>query len=293
MKKPLIVIIVIILLLAGVVVGISLFRKHRSNITVADLQKKEARYEDLVKVSYFSGGGMEGSVYREEIYLEDGQLLAQIDKSLYMGEPLIVRKYKITDNNALEQLKAYVREYNLSVWDTLPRSEIEVLDAPGVSWTLTFNDEGNMSWVSINDDLVFPEGGYEVLNGLMKLIGGYIRSGEQVEAYMCDFYDEDYRIYVGRDIDNTDEEIEKLTYDYWSNGEYRIEIDEEGLRTGFGSDDDNEPYLLEETVHEPYKDYDCGWYQIYVQKDRHLYIMVEDFNLKVEDDEGKTLIMER
>ena len=293
MKKLLIIIIIVVLMLAAVVLGIRFMKNRRSNITIEDLQKKQARYEDLVKVAYFSGGGMGGSVDRQELYLEDGQIYCVIEKSAYMGEPLLVRKYKITDEKALDELKAYVKEYNLSVWDSLPKSGIEVLDAPSTSWTLTFKDNGETSWVNINDDLEFPEGGYSVLNGLNRLMAGYVEKGEQIEAYLSDFYDEDYRVYVGRDINNTDEEISKLTYGYWYNGDYRIEIDEEGLRTGFGNGDENEPYLLEKTVHEPYKDYDCGFYQIYGQNGRHLYIMIEDFRLRAEDDEGKTLLMDR
>ena len=293
MKKAVVIIIVIILLSLAAVCGIWFMRNHRRNITIQDLQKKDARYEDLVGVSYFTGGGMDGSSYRQEFYLEDGQAYCQVEKSAFIGEPMLVRKYKITDEKALDELKAYVREYNLSIWDTLPRSDMQVLDAPGTAWTMTFNDGGKTSWVNVNNELEYPEGGYGVLNGLNKLIAGYIKTGEQIEAYLCDYYDEEDHIYVSRDIDNTDEEIAKLTYAYWYNGDYWLVIDEEGLRTGFGNGDENEPYLLEETVHEPYKDYDCGFYQIYTQKDRHLYIVVEDFRLVAEDDEGNTLLMDR
>jgi hypothetical protein len=129
--------------------------------------------------------------------------------------------------------------------------------------------------VNISDDLIFPDGAYDILKGLLKLMRDHISNGQLIDAYQGDLTD-DKQIHVARQITNTAEEIEFLLHGHWHNGQYYIEIDDDELKTGFNDESDNGPYHLKQTVNEPYKDYDCGFYRVYENNDRHLYLLLED-----------------
>ena len=287
MRKLFVLLSVAILLLSGC----RTTEKLNERMTIKDLQNKEPRYEKLDAVRYYTGGGMDGSIEDIEIFAEDGRLYGQIRELAYYGIPTRVRRYLLKDE-VMKDLEEYVRLYNLSIWDELEKSELIALDAPTTSYTLTFNDGDDKAWVNISDDLILPEGAYDILKGLLKLMRDHISNGQLIDAYQGDLTD-DKQIHVARQITNTAEEIEFLLHGHWHNGQYYIEIDDDELKTGFNDETDNGPYHLKQTVNEPYKDYDCGFYRVYENYDRHLYLLLQDFMLIIEDDEGRTFILDR
>ena len=233
-------------------------------ITLQDLKAKEAKYDQLLSVSYYRGGGMEFRSDSFELLREEGKLLA---RSVVQTGYLVRSAEYEADEALLEELNAMVKEYNLSVWDELEEEEFQALDAPSTIVRLTFCDEKGeyIGSTSIDYDRVFPEGGHEVMNDFVKKL---VSAAD--ENKILSFYVEEGEepIYWGKDIENSDDEALMILSSYWqSDGIYAyLDSPKEMLLIGFGGIERREFDLLE-IVHEPLKEKDCSWHMIYVNKE--------------------------
>lgn len=272
------------------------FLNRKKEPTLASLKAKAPKYEDLRGLRYYHGGGMEGTSHSVEVNVdEEGKTIIRLDDSFSWNFPARIRIYE-ADPSLLDTLNDYVKEYNLSVWDDLPESEYEVLDAPGTGLSLYFAVPGEkyLEPVSIDYDDVFPEGGYDVLNGFMRKVSEATEDGTLIETYLEDR--DDNRIYAGRDIENSDEEIELLLTGYWQSDEDRIYFDRVDDIVVIGIGRERRDFEVREIVHENYGDHDASWYAVLVNKEDEsdrLIVTIDGWRLFVSDEKSYASMMEQ
>ena len=272
------------------------FLNRKKEPTLASLKAKAPKYEDLKGVRYYHGGGMEGTSHSVEAgYDEEGKTIIRYDDSFSWNFPARIRIYE-ADPSLMKTLSGYVKEYNLSVWDELPESEYEVLDAPSTGLSLYFSvpDKKYTESIHIDYDDVFPEGGHDVLNQFMKMIAEAAQNGEFIETYLED--SDENRIYTGKDIENSDEEIGLLLTGYWQSGEEKIYFDrmDDIAVIGFGKE--RRDFEVKEIVPENYDGHDASWYVILVNKEDEndtLIVTIDGYRLFVSDEQGLSSMMEQ
>ncbi|MCR4856095.1 MAG: hypothetical protein K5908_07980 [Erysipelotrichaceae bacterium] len=258
--------------------------KKTKEVTIEDMQKRDPKYEGLCAVTYSHGGGMEGSSHRIEYEKKEDQVTLTFSDSDDPGQADLVCVYRVKD--IFDELDDFVKKYNLSVWEDFPESEMEVLDAPSTSVSLTFlppEGERFPKWVSIDYDREIPREGYDILKELMSKIIALRDDKDLVDVY----FEGDHEIRVGRDIENSDEEIRDILLGYWSTDEKRFDVntytEEADLLL---PDQEWKHYVLKEQVNEPYRDSDSSWYRIYAGKEDEtdlLYVSVKGPYILVED----------
>lgn len=267
-------------------------------LTLEDLKAREPQYEGLKGVRYSHGGGMEGSSHSVELKTdEDGKILVIYSDRSDPGTADRVRVYEGNNDHIFEELDEIVNEYNLSVWDDLPEPEEFALDAPSTALTLYFvpqKGDKYMSSMTIDYDDVFPKDGYEVLNSFMKKIYECGQDGVLIETYLEDYNGN--RIYTGKEIENSEEEMMELIKGSWGNGNASVYIyfNDEPETINFRSDERKE-YTLKEIVHEPLDDNDCSWYKVYANKEDEedlLYLTMNGYQLYAKDGYGNSQLLE-
>ncbi len=285
----------LLLMLAGGLIFVLFFAsKKGKEVTLESLKNKEAKYEELIGVRYFSGGGMDGSVDSREVRRnEEGKLTVTLENSQENGFPSRYRIYEV-DPALLDDLNEYVREYNLSVWDEFEEPDEYPLDAPSTSLTLLFQIEEKKypGSITIDYDREFPEGAYQVLHSFMSRISEAVKNGKLSETYL---EDEGHKIYTGKDIENSKEEITDLLSGYWRNENVRFfetDTDEYALLNFNGAE--RKEFLVKEIVREPFKDRNCSWHLLCENREDdqdRLYIAMEGYSLYICDDDGNELYL--
>ena len=293
MKNRKLLISLIVLILGGAIVfGFLFARGFKRKYSLAQLQKMKPKYTDLIYASLSHGGGMNGERYLDSIgYDDNNKIIYTTSESPEHYVPPLVRVYEVEDPDAINKLDALVTEYNMSVWDKVPVSEIEVLDAPSTSLNLRFKPtDGHQysNYMTINYDLQLPDKCFEVLRNFTDKMISF--PAKQIDKYFEGNYEE--KIYIGKDIANTEEDIRKVLNGYFRNdteqGKIQFVDGYEGsirvreLESGKITD-----YDTFEIIYEPYKDYDCSWHVRYTGEDEKSYIVTLEYEkMYIEDNEG-------
>ena len=189
----------------------------------------------------------------------------------------------------MAELKDYVRKYNMSIWDQLPDSDEEVLDAPSTGLDMGFKVEGSRftQYVRIPDYKLMTSEEAEVWCGLREKMNSYARDAVLLETYIEDRYCGE-KIYWGRDIENSDEEADLLLQGYWfTEDRATLECNGKGIFYLYSIyEEDESEYSLKEIVHEPYKDCDSSWYAVIENPGHVICLAVDGTDLIAEDSEG-------
>ncbi|MBQ6559537.1 MAG: hypothetical protein IJL85_01770 [Erysipelotrichaceae bacterium] len=264
-----------------------LFDKKKE-ITVADLQKVEMAYDRLLEVSFNVMGGMEDTHQKRYLKLEEGVpvYIEEItgDRSL----PIRVNKYSVADEAILDRMSEYIREYNLPAWSELPfDDEMIALDAPSTYIYMLYDNSAiggykETSFTISYDDKI-PQEGYPILQKLRDDLTSNRDESRLMETYLLsDINDPEHRIYTGKDIINSDEEIQELLRGFWDNKQngtylnmYRFE---DGLSVM------GETYDLKEIVHDNLNDLDSSWYAIFKSEDKEIELTVVKDKLVILND---------
>lgn len=263
-------------------------KKLNKNITLEKLYKIKTNHGELKGVSYSSGGSMLGERYEISIKYADGSLIGRKRVSGAHWIPIRVYEYEV-EESALNHLKEYIDKYNLTVWDRLPYDdEMVVLDGPSHNIRLSYDDSavGGSKYESfdISYENVIPENGREVLDDFVKLISNEFKEDKLIGTYL---ELDDKKVFTGKTIENSDEEIYQLLNGYWvaqkevtadkltGSQEERIFDDKEYYYfdvenvinkieeieiKNVGLNEENKIYKAGEIVHETFEDYDCSWY---------------------------------
>ena len=304
MRKKLGLILLIVLIGGALVFGFLKTKGLSKKTTIEQLKKIKTEHGQLLSASYRHGGGMNGDSFSQTIRTEkDGTTILEVRESSEYWIPIRVWEYLIDDEEVYVKLRNYIDEYNLSAWKDLPfDEEMIALDAPSSSIGLVFNDEAyggsRMEYCTISYENYVPEGGYEVLNGFVSLIESYCREEKLIRTYLD--VDGD-RIFTGRDIENSDEEIAELIKGNWYSTEYGEDgYSAYGLYTApydeemdlYRRGGDRTTLQDEEIIHEPLSAYDSSWHLIL--KDQNdpgslYYLTLEKDRLYLETPEKETI----
>ena len=296
MKKKKLLIVLIVLLVGGAVMFGLLFSKgFKRQMSLNRIKKMKPQYTGLIYASLSNGGGMNGERYLTSIgYDENKKIIYTSEASPEHYVPSLVKVYEVEDPDAMKELDAFVAEYNMSVWNKIPLSEMQVLDAPSTSLNLCFKaseDQKYADFMSISYDLDLSSECFEVLHDFTRKMSSYPM--KLIDKYI---EEDGEKIYVSRDIENTDEQIKLLLTGYFANKAESVAfVDgyEGALRIRGIYNDEIKDYELIEIVHEPYKDYDCSWYARYGNDDGELIITAVYENMYVEDNQGNIIELER
>lgn len=294
MMKKMMIAIVLLMALGGCM-------KDRK-MTIDDLKKDPKVHDRLIGVEYSHGGGMNGE--HSGFSLSKDRKTGKISYTTSMSEmhsfPLRCKVYEVSDETCLEKLKEYVDSYNLSAWADLPFDDSMIaMDAPSTNIRLIFDDAalGGMPYAidTISYDSVMPEGGYDVLNAFVDEMRSYCDESRLIERYVIH---DGKNIYWGKDVDNSDEEIEQLLMGYWRSEDdgmfldfHRMEGFELNIR---GEDERDVEYELSEIVKNADETYDCSWMVRYREKENpdqgislvldqdDLYLISDDQTIRIE-----------
>ena len=284
MRRKTLVIVLILLIGGTLVFGFTKSQNLSKKTTIKQLQKMKSEHGELLSVSYYHGGGMNGDTYSRTIKRnEEGQAILTVRSSSEHWIPVRVWEYLIEEEDVFDRFRAYSDEYNLPAWKDLPFDEEHIaLDAPSSSISLSFNDSEYGGWrnesYSISYENVIPEGGYEVLNGFVSLIGSYEKKENLIGTYLDD---DGEQIFTGKDIENTDEEVGKLITGYWRSEKKTVDSNTEDPFNDYSLDvssyvdeielfrkgEDKFVFQKGEIIHEPLGDYDSSWYLILIDQD--------------------------
>ncbi len=289
----------IVLLLGGAVVfGLWFQNNYRRKMSLAQLQKKDPQYTGLIYASLSNGGGMNGERYLTSIgYDENKKIIYTTEESPEHYVPALVTVYEVEDSNAMKELDEYVGKYNMSVWDKIPLSDMQVLDAPSTSLNLQFKaseDQKYTDYMTISYERDLSDECFEVLRNFTRKMSSYPK--RQIDRYFSN-YNED-NIYIGKDIENDDEQIKTVLNGYFYNDENRsiyADAYEGNLRIRGIYSEDFVDYDIEEAqiVHEQFKDYDCSWYVRYGTEEEAFYVTASYEKLFIEDSQGNTYVLTR
>ena len=279
--------------------------KLRKDVTLEEIRGIEKVYGDLIGVSYFHGGGMEGSSHDAMLIKEeDGSCLVKTRDAGSISFPHIMREYK-TDGSAFTDLQELIEKDNLALWEDLPfDEEFMVMDAPSTHLSLIYDESaaGGYSYksYSIDYDNVLPEGAGDILRSFTKVM----LSGVSPENLIDEYFEIDGEpVRTGRDADLSDSQISRLVSGYWR---------ESGTDTGislytFGLGDTLEytvpddglytekSLTVRETVRAPWKEADTSFYVSLEDEEGQAWVMyLEKLSLILERQDGSELhLLER
>ena len=277
--------------------GLLFSKGFRRKMSLAQLKKKQPQYTGLVYASLSHGGGMNGERYLNSIgYDENKKIIYTTEESPEHFVPALVTVFEVENPDAMKELDEYVAEYNMSVWDKIPESGIEVLDAPSTSLNLRFKaseDQRFADYMTISYDLDLSDECFEVLHNFTRKMGSYPM--KQIDKYFSGNSEE--KIYLGKDIENSDEQIKQVLCGYFYNKDNGVFADlyDGNLRIRGVYSDEYVDYDIEDAqiVHEQLKDYDCSWHVKYGSEENALTITCAYTEIYIEDVQGNTYIMER
>ena len=264
-------------------------------ITVADLQKVKVDYDRLLEASFNVMGGMEDCHRKIYLKLEEGipVYIEEItgDRSL----PIRVIKCTLKDETIFSELEQYIREYNLPAWDDLPfDDEMIALDAPSTYINLLYDNSAiggyrETSYTISYDDKI-PEGGYDILNKLRDRIASGKDESMMIETYLLpDIDNDEKRIYTGKEIGNTDEEIQELLRGFWNSDENGTYLDMYRFEDGLSYMD--EAYHLKKIVHENLNGLDSSWYAVFESESKEIELtVVQDKLIVISDGQIEEMI---
>ena len=279
--------------------------KLRKDITLEEIRKIEHDYGDLLGVSYYNGGGMEGSSHDTMLEKQkDGSCLIQTRDAGSFSFPFIVREYK-TDGAVFAKLEALIEKDNLALWDSLPfDDEFMVLDAPSTSLYLYYDESktGGYSYTSysIHYDNVIPEGGGSILQEFTRVMFAEISPENLTDTY---FEIDGTAVRTGRDDSLTDEQVYALFGGYWreTGKEDAVVIYtyglEETLEVTIPEDGSYRDKILtcQEIVHTPWKEADASFHVLMRDEEGEDWVLyIENCAMVLERADGSEVhILER
>lgn len=315
-RKRIIIIAAVIVLITALVGGVLMLfmktenrdlyntdHKFRKDITLEELRSVKEKHGPLVRVEFYTGGGMEGGSEGITLFYDrEGNALIETSRASEHSFPLAVRTYS-ADPDSFVILKKLAEKDNLPVWKDLPFDDEYIeLDGPSSSLRLIFDDSGiggNMRVsCNISYENVMPEGGGAILRNFTDTLSSYIRPENLKDAYLL--YN-GKRINTGRNAGSTDDEIGTIVSGYWlsENGEmflYNYGLGEDlEFRKKAGSGWEDAVFAVKEIVHSPYEDADCSWHAVLEDDRGHPWIMYAGAaQLVLKRTDGKeTVIMNR
>lgn len=176
MKKTIIIAIAVFTAVAVLVTaGAFMFKwfKHRHILDGPGMERPLCY--TITSCRYYTGGGMEGGSTSIEIYTgEDNKIYMSYYDCPYIGAE--EESYTVElGPMALTEIQQICYSRGLLSWGKLPKSELELLDAPQTTLSVTYGD-GEMYSVSGADEI--PGEGYKIFGEIYSILNSYTQGDE-------------------------------------------------------------------------------------------------------------------
>lgn len=276
--------------------------KLRKDVTLEEIRGIDHAYGDLIGLSYFHGGVMEGSSHDVMLTKDRGGFCCITTRDAgSVTFPRIIRIYR-ADGSVFSDLQALIGKDNLALWADLPfEDEFMVMDAPSTSINLYYDDSAQegRSYASytIRYANVMPEGASDILREFTRAMFSAISPENMTDAY---FEIGGEAVRPGRDQSLTDDQISALMGGYWKEIKKEDGTEnaaEDGITIYSWGLGDNLEYSQAEDgtytekvltvgkiVHSPWKDADSSFYITLEDQKGDAYVLYI---------EGMTLVLER
>jgi len=129
----------------------------------------------ITSCRYYTGGGMDGGSNSVEVYTgEDNKIYLSYYDCPYIGAE--EKSYTIeVGPMALTEIQQACYSRRLLSWGKLPKSDLELLDAPQTILTVTYGD-GEMYSVSSSDEI--PGEGYKIFGEIYSILNLYTQGDD-------------------------------------------------------------------------------------------------------------------
>ena len=146
----------------------------------------------LIRFTYTSGGGMDGSYTNKSVTLDDDKAIIYCHLQ-YLSITPTTKEYFV-DKEILNEIEEIFYKYKMSSdFNKLKLSNIIVYDAPTSSYSFNFD---NLDFVNFNSSQAIPNRGYKAIDEIFQLIN----------SYCIDDYDYSYELYYENELLSTDKD---------------------------------------------------------------------------------------
>lgn len=273
----------------------------RKDITLEEIRSLKTEHGELIGVNYSRGGGMLGDSTHIRLYRNKEQK-PEIETG-FSGQhnwPLVIKVYD-AEEEVFPAMTELIDRDNLTVWENLPRSEEEVMDAPSTTISLYFEEAAGekrkRKSCSIEDWRVVPEGGREVMRSFIAALAAAAQPERMREAYFV-IDGESYK--MGESSDCPDETIMDLLQGCWETGpdesrRMRFYGPESEAKLVFSEETDgtyvDHPYTLVQIEHHAWNSSPCGWHiRLEDEAGNEKILYIEGVSLVLSDGETKSVL---
>lgn len=176
MKKTIIIAIAVFTAVAVLITaGAFMFRwfKHRHILDGPGMERPLC--DTITSCRYYTGGGMDGGSSYIEVYTaEDNKVYLSYYDCPYIGAE--EKSYTIeVGADALNEIQQTFYNREFLSWGKLPKSDLELLDAPHTTLSVTYGD-GEMYSVSSSDEI--PGEGYKIFSEIYSILNLYTQGDD-------------------------------------------------------------------------------------------------------------------
>ena len=131
--------------------------------------------DTITSCRYYTGGGMDGGSTSIEVYTaEDNKVYLSYYDCPYIGAE--EKSYTIeVGADALNEIQQTFYNREFLSWGKLPKSDLELLDAPQTTLSVTYAD-GEMYSVSSSDEI--PGEGYKIFSEIYSILNLYTQGDD-------------------------------------------------------------------------------------------------------------------
>ena len=176
MKKTIIIAIAVFTAVAVLITaGAFMFKwfKHRHILDGPGMERPLC--DTITSCRYYTGGGMDGGSSYIEVYTaEDNKVYLSYYDCPYIGAEEKSYSIEVGEDALNEIQQAFYNRRYLS-WGKLPKSDLELLDAPQTTLSVTYAD-GEMYSVSSSDEI--PGEGYKIFSEIYSILNLYTQGDD-------------------------------------------------------------------------------------------------------------------
>lgn len=176
MKKPIVIAIAVFTAVAVLITaGVFMFERFKQRYILDGPGMVRPPCYTITSCRYYTGGGMDGGSNSVEVYTgEDNKIYLSYYEYPYNGAE--EKSYTIeVGPMALTEIQQACYSRRLLSWGKLPKSDLELLDAPQTTLSVTYGD-GEMYSVSGSDEI--PGEGYKIFGEIYSILNSYTLGDE-------------------------------------------------------------------------------------------------------------------
>ena len=155
--------------------GVFMFNWFKQRYILDGPDMERPLCDTITACRYYIGGGMDGGAFSIDVYTgEDNKIYLSYYDCPYIGAE--EESYTIeVGPMALTEIQQACYSRRLLSWGKLPKSDLELLDAPQTILTVTYGD-GEMYSVSSSDEI--PGEGYKIFGEIYSILNLYTQGDD-------------------------------------------------------------------------------------------------------------------